>query len=112
MKKDPKVFLYHILESITEIERYTGDVSEDEFSKSTKIQDAVVRRLEIIGEAAKKIPNDIKKQYSDIPWRKITGSRDVLIHDYFNVDLESVWDTVTKDIPKLKRDVKRILREI
>lgn len=111
MKKDPKIFLQHILESISEIEKYTKDISEDEFAKSTQVQDAVIRRLEIIGEAAKNIPSAVKEQYNFIPWKKVTGSRDVLIHDYFEVDLESVWDTVTKDIPKLKQDIKKILEK-
>lgn len=109
MKKNPKIFLQHILESIAEIERYTKDISEAEFSRSTQIQDAVIRRLEIIGEAARNIPNGIKKQYDFIPWKKVTGSRDVLIHDYFEVDIESVWETVVKDIPKLKQDIKQLL---
>jgi uncharacterized protein with HEPN domain len=111
MKKDPKIFLHHILESISEIEKYTKDISEDEFVRSTQVQDAVIRRLEIIGEAAKNIPGEIKEKYDSIPWKKITGSRDVLIHDYFEVDIEAVWDTATKDIPKLKRNIKKILEK-
>lgn len=111
MKKDPKIFLQHILESIFEIEKYTMDVSEDKFMKSTQIQDAVIRRLEIIGEAAKNIPERIKIEYDFVPWKKVAGSRDVLIHAYFEVDLESVWDTATKDIPKLKRDIQKILEK-
>ena len=71
MKKDPKIFLQHILESISEIERYTKDISEDEFARSTQVQDAVIRRLEIIGEAAKRIPGGVKEQYDFIPWKKL-----------------------------------------
>jgi len=111
MKKDPKIFLQHILESISEIEKYTKNISEDKFMRSTQIQDAVVRRLEIIGEAAKNIPADIKDRYDFVPWKKIIGSRDVLIHDYFEVDIEAVWDTVIKDIPKLKQNIKKLLQE-
>lgn len=111
MKKDPKIFLQHILESVFEIEKDLKDISEDEFSKSTQIQDAVIRRLEIIGEAAKNIPGDLKKRYTLIPWKKISGSRDVLIHDYFEVDIESVWETATKDIPKLKKEIKKLLEK-
>lgn len=111
MKKDPKIFLQHILESISEIEKYTKGISEDKFSKSTQIQDAVIRRLEIIGEAAKNIPGKIRKQYEFIPWKKMTGSRDVLIHNYFEVDIESVWDTATNDIPQLKQDIKKLLEK-
>lgn len=108
MKKDPKIFLQHILESISEIEKDIKDVPENKFLKSIQIQDAVIRRLEIIGEAAKNIPGDLKKQYALVPWKKISGSRDVLIHDYFEVDIESVWDTITKDIPKLKKEIKKL----
>ena len=111
MKKDPKIFLQHILESIFEIEKYIKDMSEDQFIRSTQVQDAVIRRLEIIGEAAKNIPKTFKIKYDFIPWKKVTGSRDMLIHNYFEVDLESVWDTVTKDIPKLKQDINKILEK-
>ena len=111
MKKDPKIFLQHILESISEIEKYTKGMSEDEFARATQVQDAVIRRLEIIGEAAKNIPGETKEKYDFIPWKKVTGSRDVLVHDYFTVDLGSVWDTVADDSPKLKKGVKKILEK-
>lgn len=111
MKKDPKIFLQHILESISEIEKYSKDVSRKEFSKSTQIQDAVIRRLEIIGEAVKNIPKKVRIKYDFVPWKKVTGSRDMLIHNYFQVDLESVWDTINKDIPKLKQNIKKILEK-
>lgn len=78
MKKDPKIFLQHILESIAEIEKYTKGISEGKFLKLTQIQDAVIRRLEIIGEAAKNIPEYIKGKHEYVPWKKIAGSRDVL----------------------------------
>ena len=111
MKKDPKIFLQHILESTSKIEKYTKGISEDKFMRSTQVQDAVIRRLEIIGEAAKNISGKIKEKYDFIPWKKVAGSRDVLIHDYFEVDFESVWDTAINDIPKLKEDVKKILEK-
>ena len=111
MKKDPRIFLQHILESISEIEKYTRDISEDEFARSRQIQDAVVRRLEIIGEATKNIPDDIKEKHDSIPWKKIAGSRDVLVHNYFEVNLASVWDTVTRDIPGLKKNIQKILEK-
>lgn len=112
MKKDPKIFLQHILESIREIEKYTQGVSWSDFEESTQIQDAVIRRLEIIGEATKNIPNEIKEKYTSIPWKEAAGSRDILIHDYFDVDLESVWGTVTHDIPKFKVNIETVLKEI
>lgn len=111
MKKNPKIFFQHILESISEIEKYTKDVLKEEFVRSTQIQDAVIRRLEIIGEAAKNIPDVIKNKHGFIPWKKVTGARDMLIHAYFEVDLESVWDTAINDIPKLKQDITKILEK-
>lgn len=112
MKKDPKIFLNHILDSIAEIEKNLKGVSEENFHKITFKQDAVIRRLEIIGEAAKNIPGEVRKKYTFVPWRKIAGSRDVLSHRYFEVDLNAVWDAATKDIVQLKKDVKRILGEL
>ncbi len=84
-KKDPKIFLKHILESIEQIEKNTKSFSEDEFSNSITIQDAVVRRLEIIGEAVKNLPRSFRNKNTKIPWKKIAGMRDVLIHEYFVV---------------------------
>lgn len=112
MKKDPKIYLKHILDSISEIKKYIKGVSEDQFGQSTQIQDAVIRRLEIIGEASKNIPDEIKTKYNFIPWRKVTGSRDILIHDYFEVDLKSVWETVVNDLPSLEKDIQKILEEL
>jgi len=81
-----------VLECIELIEKYTGGKSKEEFLKSIQLQDAVIRRIEIIGEAVKNIPEGIKKSYQDIPWKKIAGMRDILIHEYFGVDLELTWE--------------------
>jgi uncharacterized protein with HEPN domain len=109
MKKDPRIFLQHILESIEQLEDYTFDVLESEFMESLETQDAVLRRLEVIGEAVKNIPDEFKKNHPNIPWRKIAGMRDTVIHEYFNVDLPLVWSTVKEDIPKLREQVKELL---
>lgn len=111
MRKDPKIFLEHILESIGEIERNTKDMSEDKFFDSVTIQDAVVRRLEIIGEAVKNLPISFRKKYPKIAWKKIAGMRDVLIHEYFGVNIHLVWKVVNKDIPKLKKQISELLQK-
>ena len=111
MTKDPRIFLAHIAESIRIIEGYTGGLTQEEFNRSSQVQDAVVRRLEIIGEAAKSIPDDFKTQHPEIPWRKIAGMRDVLIHKYFSVDLNLLWGLLEKDLKTLRSQVDNFLKE-
>ncbi len=111
-KRDVKVFLEDILESIEKIEEYTTDVDEEEFYENTFVQDAVLRRLEIIGEAVKNIPDDFRAKYPDIPWRQIAGMRDVLIHAYFGVNLRRVWKVIKEDVPELKLKILKILEDI
>lgn len=110
-KKDPKIFLKHTLESISEIDRNTKNLSEDNFFDSVTIQDAVVRRLEIIGEAVKNLPPSFRNKHPKIPWKKIAGMRDVLIHEYFGVNIGLVWKIVNKDIPKLKKQISELLEK-
>jgi len=112
MKKEPEIFIGHILESIGEIERHTLKVSLPDFLKSTLIQDAAMRRLEIIGEAVKKIPAETRAYTKDIPWKQIAGLRDTLIHEYFGVDLRLVWKVIKKDLPDLKKNMLKLLREL
>ena len=111
-KRDVRVFLEDILESIEKIEEYTTDVNEEEFYENTFVQDAVIRRLEIIGEAVKNIPDDFRVKYPDIPWRQIAGMRDVLIHAYFGVNPRRVWKVIKEDIPELKLKILKILEDI
>ncbi len=94
--KDVRTFLLHVLESIEIIEKHTQDMSRDEFMEDAKTQDAVLRRLEIIGEAVRNAPIDFRDKCPEIPWKAIAGTRDILIHEYFGVDLELVWEIVER----------------
>lgn len=99
--KDDKLYLQHILECIDNIESYVPN-GESDFFSSKLIQDAVIRNLEIVGEATKRVSMDLRSQYPDVPWREMAGLRDVLIHNYFGVDNEIVWNVVTNELPLLK----------
>jgi uncharacterized protein with HEPN domain len=101
-------FIKHILGAIERIESYTRGLEENDFMNNFMIQDAVIRNLEIIGEATKKISSQTKNTYPEIQWKKISGMRDKLIHDYFGVDLISVWSVVLTDLKTLKTQLVKI----
>ncbi|NVM56237.1 MAG: DUF86 domain-containing protein [Candidatus Helarchaeota archaeon] len=105
MKKNIKVYIDDILESIIKIENYTNTLTKKDFHENTQVQDAVLRRLEIIGEAVKHIPLEFRKKYTKIPWEKIAGMRDILIHAYSRVNLERVWKVIKEDIFELKNNI-------
>lgn len=111
MTKDSKVYMRHMLEAIESIESYINNISENNFYKNKMIQDAVVRNLEIIGEAAKNVVKLTRDKYPDIEWKRIAGLRDVLIHEYFGVDIEKVWRIVEGRLPDLKKKLRRIVNE-
>jgi len=109
MNRDESVYLRHILDAVVRIDTYPIDVSEDNFRQNTLLQDGVIRQIEIIGEATKRLTSDLRGRYHQIPWEDIAGMRDKLILDYFGVDIEKVWLTATEDIPVLKREIAQIL---
>jgi uncharacterized protein with HEPN domain len=109
MQRDFKIFLTDIFQAIERIEDYTKNLSFEDFCEKQLIQDGVVRNLEIIGEAVKHLPKEIQKKYPHVEWKKIAGLRDILIHAYFGIDREIVWDIITHKIPILKEQVQKIL---
>jgi len=111
MKRSIKLYLQDIWESILAIEEYTDRLSEDAFYSDRQVQDAVIRRLEIIGEAVKNMDEDFRDKYPQIPWKKIAGMRDIIAHEYFGVRLDRIWDTVRKDLPDLKNKIRIIMEE-
>ena len=106
--KDDSVYIDHILGSFNRIQSYIADIDEPTFIDDLKTQDAVVRQFEIIGEATKRISTEFRKSNPSIPWSDMAGMRDVLIHDYIEVDFEIVWKTATVDLPKMKKLLARI----
>lgn len=112
MIKDDLVYLNHINDAISRIEEYVHGLSYDEFIEKYLIQDGVIRQIQVVGEATKKISDNTRQKYSLVPWKDIAGMRDKLIHDYFGIDLDAVWDTVEKDMPILKNEIKIIIKEL
>jgi uncharacterized protein with HEPN domain len=111
MDKDDSVYLRHILDAINTVEEYLQGVNEEHFKATRLLQDGAIRQIEIVGEAVRHMPRDIRKTYPEIPWQDISGMRDKRIHDYFGVDIEKVWDTTQEDLPVLKEQVIRILKD-
>jgi len=109
MKRDIKLFLEDIIEQIELIENSVKRKAK--LLKNKDIQDATVRRLEIIGEAAKNIPNSFREKYPKVEWKEIAGTRDIMSHAYFKVELDIVWDIIKNDLPKLKKQIQEILEK-
>lgn len=109
MSRDYKVYIQDILEAISNIHEYTDGMTPESFESDKKTIDAVVRNLEIIGEAAKKIPKKICDEFSVVPWQRIGGLRDILIHEYFGIDLQIIWDVIQNKLVDLENISKQIL---
>jgi uncharacterized protein with HEPN domain len=108
VKRDFRVYIEDILECISKIEEYIKGVSEEDFYKNTQIQDAVLRRLEIIGEAVKKIPEEVRSNYPEIPWKEMAGMRDVLIHEYFGINMKRTWKVAKEDVFDLRGKIQKV----
>lgn len=111
MKKDDTIYLQHVLDAIDTVEEYLQGIDETKFKATRLLQDGTIRQIEIIGEAVKYVSKDIRKTYPEIPWQDIAGMRDKLIHHYFGVDIEKVWDTAQEDLPVLKEQITGILKD-
>lgn len=111
MSREPRFLLDDILESIEAIEEFSEGMSEYDLKSSRLKQSAITREFEIIGEAVKNLPSQFKEDNPDVPWKEIAGMRDVIIHNYFRVDIDSIWNAIKKDIPVLKEQISQLMKD-
>ncbi len=109
MKKDYKVYLDDILESIDLIEEYSQRETIQSFRENKEKQDAVIRRFSVIGEAANRLPAEFKDRYVNIPWHEVIGLRNIVVHEYSGINLDRVWNTIKKDLPPLKEFIEGLI---
>ncbi len=105
-------YIRDILISIQDVEEFITGITFEDFLKDKKTIKAVIRSLEVLGEASKKIPDEVRNRYPRIPWKRMAGMRDKLIHEYFGVDLEIVWNVAKKELPPVKSSIEKLVREI
>lgn len=111
MKRNLNLFIEDISENINLINNSTKNMSQKEFILNKDIIDAIIRRLEVIGEAAKNLPDSFRDKYPKVPWKDISWFRDVLIHGYFGINLDRIWKVIKEDLPELKKEIKDILKK-
>jgi uncharacterized protein with HEPN domain len=111
-KKSDQLFLIHILDSIARIELYLNEVDKFIFDKDTLVQDGVIRQLEVIGEAVKNLSDELKDSFPHLPWQDMAGMRDKLIHHYFGVDIDLVWETAHRDLPVLTVEIEKMMKTV
>jgi len=111
MRRDYRAYLEDIIEAAGAAREFVAGMDKEELAKDRRTRDAVVRNLEIIGEAVKKLPAQMKGDHAEVEWKKIAGLRDILVHDYFGIDMDIVWDIVQNKLPALIEQVQRILDE-
>ncbi len=112
IKRDYKDYLQDMFDSINDIGFFTENMTFESFAKDRKTINATIRSIEVIGEATKKLPKSIKDKNSSIPWKKMAGMRDKMVHEYFGVDIEIMWKTIKEDIPKLKPLILELLKNM
>lgn len=110
-ERDYRLFLHDILESISKIEKYTKDIEFKNFTNNQMIIDAVVRNFIIIGEASSSISDEIRNKYPFVPWNKMKAMRNIIVHEYFGLNLRTTWNTIRKSLPKLKKDITKVLHQ-
>ncbi len=111
MKRNIGLYLDDIWQCMQRIEASTKDLTQEEFNNDVDIQDAIMRRIELIGEAVKQMPEEFKDKNPNIPWRQIAGTRDIFIHGYMEVNLDRVWNIIQNDLPPLKKQIQKLLQE-
>ena len=112
MPNPDRVLLGHMLEAVDRIGTYVEAVEEEDFWRDTEKQDAVLRQLQVLGEAARKVSGPLRGSHPEVPWHQIAGMRNKVVHEYFVVDLEVVWETATSDIPAIRGALARILSDL